>query len=88
MPLSAIDAHLADYILSPADMPDLVQTHVSQTEFTYNEETLQYIYSLIKKKQASTFLCIKKHGLCDDSKKNGFTRPTLSNDGRVPGLFM
>ncbi len=23
MPLSAIDAHLADYILSPADMPDL-----------------------------------------------------------------
>ena len=63
MPLSAIDAHLADYILSPADMPDLVQTHVSQTEFTYNEETLQYIYSLIKKKTGIDFsMYKKKHG--------------------------
>lgn len=61
MPLSAIDAHLADYILSPADMPDLVQTHVSQTEFTYNEETLQYIYSLIKKKTGIDFSMYKKN---------------------------
>ncbi|WP_430487689.1 CheR family methyltransferase [Priestia flexa] len=63
MPHSAVQAHLADYILSPSAMPELIQNNLLNYDFQYNEETLQYIFTLIKKKTGIDFSLYKKNSV-------------------------
>ncbi|APH06163.1 CheR family methyltransferase [Bacillus weihaiensis] len=61
MPESAIKSGVADFILSPSDMPQHIITYMETVPVDFNESTLQQVLTMIHKKSGIDFSMYKRN---------------------------